>query len=123
MNNDTKFALILFLLMACMVVSYTFYEISPEKTTGEIEMLQPCGWPWCMEWDAQYADNNLKNAQANMYNSEGELLIAQAENVKARTDRENLPLYIASILASFFLMALVVLVLGGLSIAAFARKR
>lgn len=59
---------------------------APEKTTGTIEMVQPCGWFWCAEYDAHYAQEvNVPNSQANENNSESNLNNAQATQISSNT--------------------------------------
>jgi hypothetical protein len=100
MKNDTKIVMILSLLAMIFVCSYVMVGVSPQKTTGEIVMLQPCGWPWCASYDSHYAQNvNEPNSRANLNNMEGKKYAAEAESIKAQTARENIPLTVFSWIA------------------------
>ena len=96
MKGDTKVILIIILLGALFICAVMYSGIAPERTTGEIMMIQPKGWVWSMNYDAHYAGEvNEPNSRANQNNSEAERVAAEAEYIRAQTERENIPLTIA----------------------------
>lgn len=116
MKGDTKVIIIIAALMLLGICSAMYSGVMPEKTTGEIEMLQPCGWPWCAEWDAHYAERvNEPNSRANLNNGQAELYNAQAAYAQAKADEKYIPVHIAGIVVSTALFgAIMLLITGGL---------
>lgn len=123
MKGDTKVVLVLFVLVMLFVCSLTYAGTMPQKTTSEIEMIQPCGWPWCMDYDAHYAEKvNEPNSRANENNAHAELYNAQAAYAKAKAEEKYMPVYtamaFATVIIGFFvviglLFGLVWLIGGG----------
>lgn len=82
MSGNAKFALFAGVLFVVIVCSWAIGIFGPEKTTGTIEMVQPCGWFWCAGYDSHYAQNvNLPNSQANSNNGEAAVSFAQATQI------------------------------------------
>jgi hypothetical protein len=110
-----KFVLVI-LLLACVFGCFVFYTATvPQKTTDTIEMLQPCGWPWCASYDSHYAQNvnepnsraNLNNAVAVKEKSEAELLQAKADRLRVEQFEEQSKIAITSaLLTAFFLISM-----------------
>lgn len=81
---------ILFIALAIVVFCVAGLGIfgnmaAPQKTTGTVQMVQPCGWFWCADYDSQYSETNKNNSQANQNNGEANLYNAQAKQVESRT--------------------------------------
>lgn len=78
-----KAGLVLLLLFVLALLSG-----SPRKSTilEPIQMVQPCGWFFCAETDAVYAEHvNLPNSSANLNNSEALLNYESAYVTQAAT--------------------------------------
>jgi hypothetical protein len=90
MKGESKLVLVLALIGITLACSFAILRTSPQKTTGTIDMVQPCASFWCMAWDAHYAGNvNLPNSQANENNSQARLNDAQAELLQAQAQDAN----------------------------------
>ena len=84
-NNSVLVALVVLGIVVFCGAAYS--SVAPVRTTEEIEMIQPCGWPWCMGYDAHYAGNvNLPNSEANLNNGQAEVAEARAEEISANDD-------------------------------------
>ena len=107
------FLMVLGLIGLCI---FTTLEAAPVKTTGEIEMVQPAGWAWNMEYDAHYAQEvNEPNSRANLNNAEAEKAMADAARIKAEADEKYMIVKAAGAFASVIgFMAMMALLLGGL---------
>jgi hypothetical protein len=104
MKNGTK--AILVLLAVIFACGATVSGVMPQKTTGEIVMVQPCGWPWCMGYDAHYAqDVNEPNSRANLNNSE-----ANKNNSEAK--EPYMLMYAAGTFASIIVGGVIFIALG-----------
>lgn len=95
-------------------------KIDPEKES--IEMVQPCGWIFCGDYDQQYAEHvNLPNSEANRNNAEANRVNAQATKIVSEVRNEayrgdfQFGTCIGSVLTIFFVMG------GILVIAALAK--
>jgi uncharacterized protein YfaP (DUF2135 family) len=73
----------MFFVFALAVVGMALIGLlQPQKTTGTVEMVQPCGWPWCAGYDSHYAQEvNVPNSEANQNNGEATLDNARATAV------------------------------------------
>jgi uncharacterized protein YfaP (DUF2135 family) len=81
-----KIILILVACVMCVMFVLSLQSAAPQKTTGTIEMVQPCGWWWCADHDQQYAEHvNRPNSEANRNNSEARINNAEAESIEKST--------------------------------------
>ena len=88
--NGKVLLVIVAVLMACVFMfGIAGNLVAPDKIDPEkesIEMVQPCGWVWCAEYDAQYAEHvNLPNSESNRNNAEANVLNAEATQVVSET--------------------------------------
>jgi hypothetical protein len=74
------------LIVFCVATFGIFASmVQPQMTTGTVNMVQPCGWFWCMQYDREYSEINVNNSQSNQNNGEANLLNAQATQVVGGT--------------------------------------
>ena len=97
-QSKSPFAYILatlFLLMCSLIAFGAYNDLRPQTidpSRESIYMVEPCGWPWCKEYDAHYASEvnkpnseaNENNGKANFYNAQATKTVAEAE--KAATE-------------------------------------
>jgi uncharacterized protein YfaP (DUF2135 family) len=99
--NDNKIFSILAVLAMCVLCGFSILAVEPQKTTSEIEMVQPCGWFWCAAYDAQYAEHvNEPNSRANLNNAQASAYDAIADKMRAEESLNRL-----AILGGYLLMA------------------
>jgi len=105
MKNSKVLGYFLIIVAVMAMCAITFNAATPQKTTGTVVMVQPCGWFWCAEYDAHYAEHvNQPNSEANKNNGEANYYNSQAEQTASQTTTGQL----AAMMAGAFALALVV---------------
>ncbi len=88
-GGGSNFFLLVGVLVMLVVCLGLYGSLRPQVTTGqEVAMVQPCGWPWCMQYDQTYSENNERNAHANEMNAHADVYKAQAEDITSQTTME-----------------------------------
>lgn len=91
--KDLKVIMFLVLLGAVFFCGFLTQAVKPQKvdpSNGSIQMVQPCGWFWCANYDQQYAEHvNVPNSQANEQNGQANLYNAQATAIVNQTVQHN----------------------------------
>lgn len=112
MNSKTFFVVTGFIVLVIVFLGL----FQPAKTTDNVNMVQPCGWPWCAIYDQSYSQVNERNAHANEMNASANKLNAQATQIVSQTKAEQRKEFVDVSAMTFWsggCLVLAIIVIGG----------